>query len=117
MKALALVVQRGANIFDPLIDFDAMFYAVGSQRFFLNGEILLLTERRHTGICNHESLLRRNQPAILQVLFMRVVAGCQIWHVSDGAALLVTTLGLVVVTMLVCSTSSCTRLSRLRKMV
>jgi hypothetical protein len=40
MKALAFIVERGADLFSPLIDPEGMLLTVRSKRFFLNGEIL-----------------------------------------------------------------------------
>ncbi len=74
IEAFAFVVQRGASVFDPLIDFDPMFQAVGSQSFFLESQVFFLRGGRHTSIRDHQSLLGGNQPTILQVLFMRVVS-------------------------------------------
>ena len=42
IKAFAFVVEGGANIFDPLIDFDVVFQAVGPKGVFLRGKIIFL---------------------------------------------------------------------------
>jgi len=42
VKAFAFVVEGGANIFDPLIDFDAVFQAVDPKGVFLRGKIIFL---------------------------------------------------------------------------
>ncbi len=51
-----------------------MVLTVGAQRLFLDGKVFLLGGRRNTYIRNDFPLLRGNQPTILQVLFMRVIA-------------------------------------------
>src|SRR5689334_11720185 len=64
IESLAFVIERRANIVHPLINVDAILLTIRSKRFLLKSKILLLTRRRHTGIGNHQPLLRGNQPTI-----------------------------------------------------
>ena len=51
-----------------------MFEAVGAKRFFLGSEVFLLRRGGHASIRNHFALLGGDQPTILQILLMCVVA-------------------------------------------
>ena len=73
IETFSLVVERRSNIFHPLIHSDVMVLAVGAKCFSLGSKIFLLRHRRHASIRNHLTLLRRDQTAILQILFMCVV--------------------------------------------
>ena len=42
IEAFPLVVQSGPNIFDPLVNFDPVFQAVGPQGFLLESQVFFL---------------------------------------------------------------------------
>ena len=51
-----------------------MFQTVGTKRFFLDGKVFLLRGGGHASIRQHFPLLGGDQPTILQILLMGVVA-------------------------------------------
>src|SRR5438552_2608828 len=60
IKALALVMKSGTNIFYPLIHLDPLLQAISPQRFFLRRKVFLLGWGRDTSIGDGFPLFGRN---------------------------------------------------------
>lgn len=73
VKAFAFVIECRANIFYPLINFNAMFQAMRPKSIFLEGEVFLLRWGGNTSIRDGFSLRTCYQTSVLEILIMRVV--------------------------------------------
>src|SRR5450759_6049 len=74
VKLFALIVEATADIRHPLIDLDRMLRTVDLERVDLVYQVGFLSHTRHSTIDDGQALFLRNQPTILQVLVMGIVA-------------------------------------------